>query len=169
METRQNYTNAETPTNQPEISVPFEQLTLVQRTYIDYKAVSGLITDDDGVRKMTVEQLAQMLGVTRGAIYKAKELVPNFWEYVRARRKALGTAEKLAKIHEVWYLKAAKGDFQHLQLWLANFDPEFRMPTQKLEHEVGGGLADLLNKARERDQQQKVIEGQVSDVKPTNP
>lgn len=126
---------------------PYSELTNIQRAYVDYKAVSGLVTTDDGIRKMPVDELAKMFGVTRYAFYKAKDALPNFWDLVSDRRKEIGSQERLTKMHEVWYLKAMGSGpqaFNYFQLWQANFNPNFRMPAQKVEHEMGNSWAALL-------------------------
>jgi hypothetical protein len=132
-------------------------LTFLQRSYVDYKAMNGLITTDDGIRKMPVEELAGLLGVSRRMVYKARDGVPDFWYRVNERRKELSGKERLAKVHETWYLKAVKGDFQHMQLWLANHDPEFRMPTEKVQHELGDGYADIIQSLMK----EGIIDGEV--------
>src|SRR2546423_21023 len=97
---------------------PYAMLTEVQRAYVDWKAIAGIITDDDGVREIKVDELAHMLGVTRSAFYKAKEAIPNFWDLVAQRRKELGSQSRLARFHQSWYLKAIKMDnWQVSEAW----------------------------------------------------
>lgn len=167
METIQDSTNPIIKTDQDTKPVDKQELTIVQQSYIDYKAVNGLITTDDGMRHMSVSELAGMLGVTRDAIYKARDATPDFWERVANRRKELGNQERMAKVHEIWYLRAigsGAAAYSYMQLWLANFDPNFRMPTEKHELDVGGGLADLLQAMRKRKQAEepKVIDADTS-------
>lgn len=131
---------------------------------IDYRALGGLITDDDGnTRKMTVEELATALGVNRKTLYRWQE-TPGFWNAVNKQRKKLGSQARLSKMHNVLYLSALKpGREGHRDrlVWLANFDPNFRMPAQKVEHEAGDSLAALLSHRRRTIGEGEVIEGEV--------
>lgn len=132
------------------------------QSLIDYKAMNGLITDQDGnMKKMPMQQLADGLGVVRDTLYTWMQR-DGFWEQVNERRKSISTKSRLAGVHETWYLRARKGEFQHLQLWLANFDPNFRMPTEKIEHEVGNGFADLIASHSRN----KTIQAQIIDISP---
>jgi hypothetical protein len=163
MQTSQNVTDSEnqTPAQSSGVTDPRHQ------ALIDYRAVNGTITDDNGTHKMTVEELATTLGVDRRQLYRWQETIPDFWGKVNARRKELFPRSRLARIHDVWYISAllpgAKG-FRDRQLWLANYDDNFRMPTEKVQHELGDGVADALNIARERRMKvQTVIDGEVVD------
>lgn len=170
---QQNATSDKTQTEIINAPIPYSQLSYIQRAYIDWRALNGLITDEDGIRKMTLSDLAKELKVERSTIYRAIEKIPNLWDLINDRLKEIAPRSRLARVREIWYIKAAKGEFQHLQLWLANFDPDFRMPTQKHEHDASGGLADVLRIAKERMQQQlpeppKAIESEVVDGPPDN-
>ena len=142
------------------------------KIWIDYNALNGLVFDNDAVemnsegqpigaplKKMTVETLAHKLGVTRQTLNNWRNSIPNLWGEVNRRRIEMSGQQRLARVHETWYLKAVKGDFQHLQLWLANFDPNFRMPSQKVEVEAGNSWAALLSGTRKAD----AIEGEVTN------
>jgi len=133
-----------------------------QQMWIDFKAIGGRITEQDTLlpEKMTVTKFASLVKVSRETLYEWTRTIPDFWGKVAARRKELGNQERLVKVHDTWYLKAIGGSFPHMQLWLANFDPDFRMPTEKIEHELGDSWAAL---ARSK----KLIEGEVSDTQPT--
>lgn len=153
-------TNTENPPKTTDDSVDPRYQAL-----IDYKALNGLvINESDAMRKMTMEELSTALGVDRTTLYNWMKRA-GFWDAVNARRKEISPAARLAKVHEVWFLKAAKGEFQHMQLWLANFDPNFRMPTEKVEHDMGNGLADLIAMAKS---QQRLEERKVIDVDASN-
>jgi len=135
------------------VAIPYSELNTIQQAYVDYKALGGLITTDDGIRKMTVDELAGMLAVDRRTVYRNRDAVPNFWDLVAERRKELVPRERLAKMNEIWYLKAmgnGPSSFQYFQLWQANFNPDFRMPTEKHQVEIGNGMADLVNKMRKK-------------------
>lgn len=145
-------------------------LTIQQQYWIDYNALSGLITDitDDRVnergdpltmQKMTITKFAELLDVDRTTLRNWTRSIPDFWDRVNARRRELAPQARLQKVHEVWYLAAqSPKNFQDRQLWLANFDPNFRMPAQKVEHEMGNSWAALLESKR------KVIESTNADT-----
>ena len=167
MDTQQNYTEAPKITNTNALGVANELLSLQQQAWIDYKAVGGWLTDADSnvPKKMTVIELAEKLGVTRDLLYKWTKNIPSFWERVATRRKELGSQERLIKVHDTWYLKALGGSYPHLQLWLANFDPDFRMPTEKVQHDIGDGFMEALGVAQKRKQ---LIDGVVVDEPKVN-
>lgn len=134
---------------------------------IDYRALNGLITSDDGIKKMTVDEFATTIGTTRRQVYRWQDSIPDFWTKVADRRMEIAPKARLSRVHETWYLKAVKGDYQHMQLWLANFDPNFRMPTEKMEHDIGSGMADLVANLRRNEQpERKIIDAEISDPKP---
>lgn len=137
------------------------------QTLIDYRAVNGLIVDDDGMRKLNVDELATMLGVDRRQLYRWQETIPGFWEKVAVRRKTIAPKARLAKVHEVMFLSALKpgaDGYRDRVLYLANFDSDFRMPTQEVKHDASGGLADLLEIGRQRAlEASNIIEGEVVD------
>jgi hypothetical protein len=57
----------------------------------------------------------------------------------------------MQKVHEVWFLSALKPGsegFRDRQLFLANFDTDFHMPTEKVEHEMGNSWAALIESKR---------------------
>lgn len=150
-------------------------MDIKQQAWIDYNAMSGLITDNteerpikgtndtSTMRKMPIIEFAQMIDVSRETLRQWRNSIPDFWQKVNDRRHELAPTARLQKMHEVWYLSALNPkNFQDRQLWLANFDPNFRMPTQKLEHEAGGGLADLLELGRKRERDtNRVVEAEV--------
>lgn len=131
------------------------------QSLIDFRALNGTITDDTGMHKMSVEEFATTLGVDRRQIYRWQETIPDFWDKVNNRHKDLFSRSRLARMYDVWYMSAlipgSKG-FRDRQLWLANFDPNFRMPTEKIEHEAGNSWAALMSKLED-----DVIEGEVVD------
>ncbi len=160
MSDMQNSTNDVSSTGKREFFAPYSQLTNTQRGMVDFKALNGLITTEDGhLVKYSVKKFAkEFLGVTRDAACKAMAKVPNFWDLVSQRRKLLSGGGRLAKVHETWYLKAVKGEWQHMDSYLRNFDPNYKDPKMTVEHEAGNSWAALLNQKREQD---KVIEGEV--------
>jgi len=115
---------------------------------VDFKALGGLITDEEGgMQKQSMQWLADLLSVDRQTLYNWMK-IPNFWNLVNERRREISPKGRLAAVHNTWYLKAVKGEFQFLQLWLANFDPNFRMPTQEVKVEAGNSWAALIDKRK---------------------
>lgn len=167
MDSTQKFTPPAILTDEKYIPRPYSQLTNVQRAYVDYKAVGGLLSlDDEDVKPLTVQQLADELGVTRRAIYAAKEDVPNFWDLVAERRKELSGRSRLTRVHQALYLYAKKGSYQHMQLYLAYFDDAFPMKTEGRKGDDIDSLAEAMNVARQRRlaneaMENKAIEGEV--------
>lgn len=157
MDASQNLTKAEKTAS--ELADPMYNQKMM---FVDYKAIGGWITDADNSvpKKMVMQEFAAQVGVTRETLYNWQKSVPDFWSKVAERRKELGSHERLVKVHDSWYLKALSGSFPHLQLWLANFDPDFRMPTEKMQVEAVNSWAALMAKKRK----QEAIEGEVVDA-----
>lgn len=159
MNAGQNLTKISQATEVEAIPRPYSELTNVQQHYVDYKAVNGLIVDPEtGVlKRLSVTGLAELLGVSRTAIYDSVKFMPNFWDLVAERRTQLNSQTRLAMMHETWTLKARSGSWPHLDAWLRNFDPNYKEAKQKVETDIGEGLIGLLNAARKK----KIIEGEV--------
>lgn len=106
-------------------------------------------------RRMRLEELAERLDVNPSTLWRWRKTIPNFWELVAAKRKELSGKDRLTNVWNGLYLKAVAGNADAAKLYLANFDPNFKMPTQKVEHEAGDSWVELL-----RGKDRKVIEGQ---------
>lgn len=153
-------------------------LTLQQQTWIDYNAVGGLISEVDGnfrmspsnpKKKFSVQDLADELAVTRDTLYYWSRSIPKFKERVAARRKEINSETRVTQVWNGLYLKGRGGNARAAAIYLANHDPNFVMPTQKVEHDATGGIADLLELARKRSlQSRNVQEGEVVESNPTN-
>ena len=170
METGQNLasTQNQSDTNPKNDNLPDGQLKLaLQQAWVDYNALGGLITDlleddkiitdrdgkqRDGVmRKMPIREFAEMIGVSRETLRTWRGSIPDFWSRVAQRRREIGTQARMQKVHEVWFLSALKPGsegFRDRQLFLANFDTDFHMPTEKVEHEMGNSWAALIESKR---------------------
>lgn len=153
------------------------QVTAQQQAWIDYRALNGLIFDWNGnevnnkgqvtgvpMKKMTTQEFANILGVHRDTLYEWSNRIPNFSDLVNKRRIELSGRDRLAKVHEAFFLKAASGHPTLLPLWLHNFDSNFHLPTQKIEHEIGDNMAALLRQMESDKQPEhnKVIEVEVT-------
>jgi hypothetical protein len=170
MEPQQNPTNASDVIDTKRKSVGAYTLTPQQQAWIDYKALSGIVYENDMMRKMTVEEFATRVGVHRDTLYAWRNQIPNFWQRVDERRRELGATEWLVKMHEKWKIKALAFDnWQISEAWLINFDSSYKTPKLKVEHELGDSMADALNLARERSRQiGSIQEGEVVDVQQTD-
>lgn len=155
METQQNPT---VPNEAKEVSQQaIEDMRFA--ALVDFKALNGLRTDEEGnLIKTSMQVFADMLDVNRSTLYDWMKR-PGFWDLVNARRKELSSGGRLAKVHETLYLMAVKGEWQHLNAWLINFDPNYRTPTQKVEVDAGDSLMEALALARKRNPE--LIEGEV--------
>lgn len=122
------------------------------------------------MHKMTVGDFADRLGVTRVTLYNWRDKIPGFWDKVHDRSAMIFSETRTQKVWNALYLNATtKMDVRAQQTWLANAAPNFRMPQHPVKHEIGGGLADLLNIARERQRKlDNVVEGEVINAS-TNP
>ena len=127
---------------------------------IDFKAMNGLMTDEEGsMVKQSMQWLADLLKVDRGTLYNWTRR-DGFWDRVNDRRKEVSPKARLAKVHETFYLKAVAGEWQFTNAYLTNYDPNYRPPTQKVEHEAGDSLVEAITAARNR---RNVIEAEVVD------
>lgn len=162
METLQNLTKTETSNQQsPDSVIPpvDELLKLKQQQWIDYCAIGGMLTaDDGGVTPTTITAFADMIGMSRQTLYDWKKSIPNFNERVKQRRIDLGSGTRLAKVYNGLYLKAATGNPEAVKLYLQIFDG-WKPPKQEVEMEHNFGLADLVAKKKlEMEHSRKVID-----------
>lgn len=166
MDILQNQTNSESPKVEDKSGV--SELSFAQDQYISFVACGGLIPDLEGEAtavNMTTTTFAQRVGVARQTLYDWRNSIPNFWELVAERRKELGGKDRLIRVWNGVFLKAATGNAEAAKLYLANFDPNFKMPAQKVEHEVGDSLVEAIGLARKR---QNVIDAEIIDEPTTN-
>lgn len=168
MEALQNPTNISTTTKVDDELVKLRAFQHDQ--YVAFVAVGGLIPDPDGEKtaiKMTTGQFAERVGVSRQTLYDWRESIPDFWQKVAEKRKAIGSKERLSNVWNGVYLKAATGNPEAAKLYLANYDDNFRMPTERRETNTGSGFADLVaQKLIEHAKQQK--QPKVIDVEPAD-
>jgi hypothetical protein len=147
------------------ISPADELLKLKQQQWIDFCAIGGLMTEDDGTLKpTTATAFAEMIGVSRQTLYDWKKNIPDFQERVNQRRKILGAGTRLQKVYNGLYLKAAAGNPDAVKLWLQIFDG-WKPPKQEMEIEHNLGLADLVAKKKlEMERERKVIDATPADT-----
>lgn len=172
MDHQQNSTATKDKRDEFIIPVPFTMLTPQQQYWVDYNVVQGLITESDGeMKKVSVNQFAEKLGVDRTTLYSWTRRIPNFWDLVDERRKVLFRhGARTAKVWNSLFIAATvKLNVQAQSLWLLNADKSFKIPSTKVEHSATGGLADLIDSARGiKDKHDNVIEGEVVNNEPTN-
>lgn len=164
----QNYTKS-APSNisGPVETVPQETedvLQLRQQQWVDFCAIGGMLTDDDGeITPTSISKFALMIGVERKTLYNWKKSIPNFNERVKQRRLELGSGTRLAKVYNGLYLKASSGNPEAAKLYLQIFDG-WKPPKQEMEIEHNLGLADLVAKKKlEMDRSRKVIDATSTD------
>ena len=168
MENTQTYTNPVSNNSSQaaeiEKSVPDDMLQLRQQQWIDYCAIGGMLTDDDGgVTPTTITAFADMIKVERKTLYNWKKSIPDFDERVQHRRKILGSGTRLAKVYNGLYLKAATGNPEAVKLYLQIFDG-WKPPKQEMEIEHNLGLADLVAKKKLlMERERKVIDATPAD------
>lgn len=146
-------TNTSTDPNEV-ILYTAEKMNDLHQQYIDFTALGGLLTDDDGnLTRMTMAQFASRIGVDRKTLNNWKKKMPDFWDRVEERRNKIGTQARVNKVWNGIYLKAASGNPEAAKLFLGQF-AKWQPPSQKVEVEVGNGLADLLQHVRNAKQQE---------------
>lgn len=169
MENTQTYTNQDSAVSvndsAVEKNVNDQLLIHRQQQWIDFCAIGGLMTDDDGTLKpTTITAFADMIKVERKTLYNWKKSIPDFEERVAQRRKVLGAGTRLQKVYNGLYLKAAAGNPDAVKLWLQIFDG-WKPPKQEMEIEHNLGLADLVAKKKlELERERKVIDATPADT-----
>lgn len=174
MDDAQNLTDPENKTDNTPTAVqtkPVEEplISIQQDEYIAFVACNGLLPAEDHadlVKKMTALEFAQALGVARETLYAWRKSIPNFWDRVNEKRREIGSKDRLSKVWNGVFLKAASGNPQAAALYLTNFDPNFKMPGAKQEKQGDTGLADLLEMGRKRqlELESGAVEGEVIDA-----
>jgi hypothetical protein len=146
--------------------VTYENLPQARRDWVDYNAVQGMVTNSDGsLSKMTVDEFASRVGISRKQCYEWSKIIPGFWDMVNARRREIGGGARTQKVwNSVFVSATVKLNPMAQKIWLANHDPNYREPTQKVEHEVGGGLLDLMTAHRKRLQVENKVVNDESDI-----
>jgi hypothetical protein len=121
------------------------ELTPQQDDYVAYCAVGGILPQEDGFgKKMTLEEYAAKLQVDRTTLWRWRTTIPDFWDRVSKKRADISGKARLTAVWNGVAMKAATGNAECAKLFLANFDPNFRMPMEKIQHEVGNSWAALL-------------------------
>lgn len=176
MDVQQNSTQPETPASVPKSDVELVGgVTAAQDEYIAFTALGGLIPDLDSDKAgipMTAKQLAAKLGVERTTMWYWRKSIPDFWDRVAAKRREIGGKDRVSQVWNGLFLKGAAGDTRAGVIYLANFDPDFRMPMQQVKHEAGDSWGDVMAAARRREREaseknQTIVEGEIVDDKPT--
>lgn len=146
-------------------------ITPQMQAWIDYNALNGTITDNMEsmvIRKMSIIEFAQIINVNRDTLRNWRTYIPNFWERVNERRKELTPRSRLQIMNDRWYIEAMKmKNWALVEAWFRNNDTDYKEAKQKTELNIGDGLADALNIARERRlKSQTVVEGEVVNGPP---
>lgn len=118
-------------------------LSSQQRLFIDYLAAGQI--DVDG-NKLTYEEFAKVLGVNRKTLYRWKEEIPGFWDYV-AKRSAYFVARYVPKIHQALLVRALKGDVGAAKLLLNQASVLRPLPSSKNIGYLTVTIDEVLNKA----------------------
>ncbi len=152
----QNLTDSQPSIDQPTAAVGTiieDEPTLKyrQQMYVDFCATGGLRVEEDGeATPITVTDFAQDLGVSRWTLYNWQKIIPNFQARVAQRRKEIGSGIRTSQVWKGIFAKARSGDPAAGDMWLTNFDPNYKSPRQKVEHEVGKTFVDLIMAVEER-------------------
>lgn len=147
------------------ISTAWENLTWQQQYWVNFRACNGIrFTEDGDATRMTVASCASWLGVGVQTLYDWQNRIPRFAELKAWRRQQLYGDKVVDKTWSAVAMKAALGEFQHADLILRNFDPNYKSPKQTQELEVGDNMAEIFNLMRQKAQ---VIDGEYSEPDPT--
>lgn len=124
-------------------------LTVAQDYYVTFCAANGLSVNEDGsFEKISAEQFASKIGVSRMTLWRWQQSIPGFQARVKVRRKEIFTLNRENMIWRGLFLRAAKGDHKQAEMVLSHFS-DYVPPTQR--HEVKlGGLTDLAKLARSK-------------------
>jgi hypothetical protein len=152
-------------------------LSAQQQLWIDYNALSGLITDVTGtggfdregnelrIRKMPITEFSQLIGVSRETLRAWRLSIPDFWKRVEDRRQELAPQSRVQAFHEKWYMAAlSMKNWQVSEAWAINFLPNYKAPKLKVEHDLGNSWAALLGNKRKI--VENIVEGEVVDATP---
>jgi hypothetical protein len=162
MSDTQNLTTEKMSTDDTYKIIPYSQLPLTQQVWIDYCALQGVITNDDGsLEKMTIQECADKINVSRETLYAWKKSIPNFEDLCNERCAYMFNGARTRKVVNAIYLSAtSKLNVQAMSLWMANQKSvEFRMPQQEVKHEAGNSWAALMS--IKRSSSDGIVEGEV--------
>lgn len=167
METQQNAKVAK----QPKPIEPYS--TLAFDAYITFKALGGLLVDDDGViTKMTQEDFCEKYGVNVSTVWRWRQNMPNLGELIRERREAIAPlARESAAWNQLFLLGMQKQDkraaVDALKTYLGHF-AGLRLPSQAVKHDATDALAEALGRVHQRRQQDaEPIEGEIIPREPS--
>jgi hypothetical protein len=99
------------------------KVTTGQQAYIDFCATGGFIVDDNAdkdetIKRISAEQLGELLGVDRRTLYRWRDSIPNFWDLVAERRDELFSQARMTRIYNAMFKEALKGNVQAAKLML---------------------------------------------------
>jgi hypothetical protein len=168
-----NFTKRDSPLDLGDIEGVM--LTPQQDAYVTYCAIGGIMTGEDGTigniaqdgtqistKPLSTSKFAAMINVTRQTLWNWQKTIPDFWGRVAERRRVVGSQTRLTKAWNGIWLKACAGNAEAAKLYFANFDPNFRMPTEKVQHETPNSWTALMATKR------NVVEGEVVDAPTTD-
>jgi hypothetical protein len=141
-----------------ENAISKKEITPQQDEYIAYCAVGGIMPKEDGFgTKMSIEEFASQLGVNASTLWRWRSTIPDFWDKVSEKRREISGKSRLTAVWNGIAMKAAAGNAEAAKLYLKNFDPNYIDPSQKVEHELGTGFADLIASHRNRQIRERAI------------
>lgn len=137
--------------------------------FLTYSALGGLISDDSGrMRRMPIYEFCQYATIDQKTTWTWKH-APGFAEKVRTRRiEVMPLARESMWFNQLhllgMQLQDKRAAVDALKTLTGHFS-DLQLPVQRQDVKVQGGIADLLNVARER-RLQETQEGDVIDVSP---
>jgi len=163
-------TQLQTDTTVPPVPPPQDPALLkVQlEEWITFTAIGGLVTEADGnLDPMTVSKFAELIKVPRRTLYNWRRDVPDFWQRVEIRRREMMSKDRITKVWNGVYLRAAKGDAAQATMILSHFS-DYKPPAQAHEIELKG-MGDVIANTRKKMQAAgMLIEGEVTNATGTS-
>lgn len=124
--------------------------------YVDFVACGGLQVLEDGeIVRLKMQQFidgfndANSTSISRTTIWRRREADPQFDSKVQDRRAEIFGRDRVAQVWRGVMLQAMKGNPMQAEMFLANFDPRYIVPSKKVEISATG-LADVLQLMRKR-------------------
>jgi hypothetical protein len=130
--------------------------------WITFKALGGMITDDNGkVTMMTQDQFCEAYEVAKSTTNLWRKGTPNLGQLIRERREEIvPLGRETAAWNQLYLLGMQTQDkraaVDALKTYLGHYS-ELRLPTQAVKHEVGQSITDLISSHRQTQNENRVI------------
>jgi hypothetical protein len=113
----------------------FTELDTRHQEYIDFVATGGMAIVDGKLEKISGEQLAKKLKVSRVTVYNWRESVPGFWDYVKERRNTLYARDRMSMVYNAVFKKSLQGDIPAAKLLMQQSK---LLEAERVDHTTNG-------------------------------